>query len=187
MSGYVPMAQRMRAPVVTVTVKVGLDEWVVVSRGALGRQVDLCTAGLSGCVAVVLMSAGQACLSHVFSACDNDGAWTLYQHQLELPVTVMRQISPVTSAALVYSEGTPKFLPGKIREWLTGLVGGDSVREFQASGVRISWHSLGYWAVISKEADANQAAYTHGYLTTASGTASIDNWGSLSGSSSRAS
>ncbi|MCP4110330.1 MAG: hypothetical protein GY749_33210 [Desulfobacteraceae bacterium] len=41
-------------------VKVGLDQWIVAGTGT-----ELCTDGLSGCVAVMLFSRTQACLAFV--------------------------------------------------------------------------------------------------------------------------
>jgi hypothetical protein len=170
---------------VTVTVKVGLDEWIIVNAPSLGKEVDLCTDGLSGCVGLVLISDKQACLAHVFSDCDSEQKWAKYKAQLERPLAAMQIISPLAEAAAVSSEGSVFWLRDKLVEWISPVVGTGNVRLLEDRGVRVSASKFGGWTVLQKSRDGMSTGrdndiYIHGFLGSSNAGANIVAWGKLS-------
>jgi len=106
-------------------VAVGLDQWVIAKRWSSGpgdaakpswterklpysprSNACLVTSGLSGCIAVGLVSEKLFCLAHVYSGCEK-GNWADYKHQLDLPLAVMGAKS-ITDVKLGYSDDVDK-------------------------------------------------------------------------------
>jgi hypothetical protein len=102
-------------------VAVGLDQWVIAKRWSTGpddaapknfmerrlahsprSNACLVTSGLSGCIAVGLVSQQSFCLAHVYSGCEKSN-WASYKHQLDLPVAVMGAAA-IATVMLGYSD-----------------------------------------------------------------------------------
>jgi hypothetical protein len=80
---------------------VTIDEWLVIGNGT-GH--GLVTAGLSGCVAVALVTSSRCLLAHVFSACELK-TWRTYKPKLMEMVRALKDDGEkMTQAALVYSD-----------------------------------------------------------------------------------
>lgn len=140
-------------PSVTVMVKVGLDEWVVAESPQGGRTVQLCTDGLSGCVAVALTSATRAGLMHVFSGCSNDGEWEKYQPKIAEALNAMGVAMGAMEAELVYSDDNKTWLCLKLEAWLKERAL-KAVRVSGGSGIRLFPDAhLGGWDCLVKESD----------------------------------
>jgi hypothetical protein len=103
-------------------VKIGLNEWAIANRWSTGAhdaaplsfaekrdkrqfskvsKVRLVTSGLSGCIAVGLLSEDKFSLMHVFSDCSKTN-WDQYQEQMAKCATMMG--GPITSAFVGYSD-----------------------------------------------------------------------------------
>lgn len=79
------------------TVKIGMDQWVVANANA---GTTLYTAGLSGCVALILQSNRQIALTHVASDAHRHN-FQRYEFELDLMLVAMRGVSPVTRASMI--------------------------------------------------------------------------------------
>lgn len=112
-------------------IRVGLDQWIAVAgtnpqSQSPGHLVGLNTAGLSGCVAIGLCWGDAVSLAHVYSDCaeqtwlSNRGA-PGYLDTLNAAYDECRRMWPQAddpSGVVVYSEGTPAWLPRQLKQWL---------------------------------------------------------------------
>jgi len=127
-------------------IRVGLDQWIVVNGvtrdgHGLPERVGLNTNGLSGCVAIGMRWGNMLSLAHVYSGCDV-GTWTPahgggYLATLDSAFEGSRRVSGMVEgrdieAVLYYSEGTQKWLPNQLYEWLL-TKGVDAPEESAAS------------------------------------------------------
>lgn len=111
-------------------IRVGLDQWITVEgtnpdSTSPGRRVGLNTAGLSGCVAIGLAWDDLVSLAHVYSDC-TAATWTVngtgpgYLQTLTDAFQATHRLRPQSkpNGVIVYSEGTPPWLPRQLSEWL---------------------------------------------------------------------
>lgn len=112
-------------------IRVGLDQWITVAgtnpqSQSPGHLVGLNTAGLSGCVAIGLGWGDLITLAHVYSDCSQqtwlpNGDSQGYLHALNAAFDASRSLRPhVTEpdGMIVFSDGTPEWLPRQIGQWL---------------------------------------------------------------------
>ncbi|MFK3647788.1 hypothetical protein ACI2IY_05045 [Lysobacter enzymogenes] len=152
-------------------IRVGLDQWIAVKGNHPQSQwreqlVGLNTAGLSGCVAVGLGWDDVISLAHVYSDCTEstwlaNGAGPGYLETLTDAFRATQLLRPHAkpSGVLVYSEGTPPWLPTQLYNWLDGL--GVDVPEESSPACRI-WTEGGNlkWALTLAEDPARNNDYT---------------------------
>ncbi|QWP77077.1 hypothetical protein J5226_01330 [Lysobacter sp. K5869] len=118
-------------------IRVGLDQWIAVSgtnpnSTSRGHLVGLNTAGLSGCVAIGLAWDDVISLAHVYSDC-TEATWLAngngpgYMQTLTAAFHATSALRPQArpSGVLVYSEGTPRWLPRQLGDWLAEAHGVD--------------------------------------------------------------
>ena len=155
-------------------IRVGLDQWVIVSPSSAGYAMSLCTDGLSGCVALAFVSSAQACLAHVSSDLNADN-WPAYRHQLELPCAVMGKL---TQVRLVHGDHQQTPRVTLLQKWALDKT--ENVQIVKGSGMLVSSDGGGGWSYhVKTTGDRN---YTD-YVSTTT-TAKMDNWGKLSSSAS---
>lgn len=153
-------------------IRVGLDEWFAVEgvnpqSKSPERLVGLNTAGLSGCVAVGLGWGDVVSLAHVYSDCteqtwlSNRGA-PGYLQTLTAAYEACQRLRPRVSGpsgVVVYSEGTPAWLPRQLQQWLYAR--GVDCEEGLSPTCRV-WVRDGrlYWASQLAENTADNNHYT---------------------------
>ncbi|KRB10894.1 hypothetical protein [Lysobacter sp. Root690] len=112
-------------------IRVGLDQWIMVNGqhrdgpGQPVQQVGLNTAGLSGCVAIGMGWGEMMSLAHVYSDC-TAATWTPadgsagYLQALDQAFAGSHALVPQAKpqAVLYWSEGTPRWLPRQLYNWL---------------------------------------------------------------------
>lgn len=158
-------------------VKVGLDQWIVTS---VTKPVDLITNGLSGCVALGMVSPEQFCLAHVFSDC-TEKTWAEYEPQLENLFQVMEKEGKLKEASLTISEGTPNWLPETLKNWLLEKeLPNNKILTYHASGCRLAYSSAMNEVEVFEYEHDNKELYTKGYSKASNAGQFIDAWGRLS-------
>ncbi|QQP95404.1 hypothetical protein [Lysobacter enzymogenes] len=152
-------------------IRVGLDQWIAVKgtnpdSKSPGHLVGLNTAGLSGCVAIGLALDDVIALAHVYSNCTAatwlaNGAGPGYLDTLTEALNTTRSLRPQArpSGVLVFSEGTPRWLPRELGEWLYGH--GIDPEEGESAACRI-WTDNGRlgWSKTLAEDPADNNNYT---------------------------
>lgn len=153
-------------------IRVGLDEWFAVEgvnpqSESPDHLVGLNTAGLSGCVAIGLCWGDVVSLAHVYSDCteqtwlSNRGA-PGYLQTLTAAYEACQRLRPRVSepdGLVVYSEGTPAWLPRQLKQWLRAR--GVDYQEGLSPTCRV-WVRGGqlYWASQLAEDPADVNNYT---------------------------
>lgn len=168
-------------------IRVGLDQWIAVKgtnpdSTSRDHLVGLNTAGLSGCVAIGLALDDVISLAHVYSNCTAatwlaNGAGPGYLQTLTDALNATRSLRPQArpQGVLVYSEGTPAWLPRELGEWLYGH--GIDPEEGQSATCRV-WTENGRLGWSSKLAE--DPADNNNYTTSANAAAAILAYGALS-------
>jgi hypothetical protein len=156
----------------TTTVKVSLDEWAEMRRGA---NAELMTDGLSGCVAVAIRTDDKIALTHVYSDAYNfkrnehgeEDRFDAYKSQLGEFVASVGSRDAIREVHLVHNgnpvaERRERNLAGMIEDHLvkTGAVHGDRIRTHIDSGCTITDSDF-----YTKSRD-NQQLYVRGYTNT---------------------
>lgn len=128
----------------TATVKVSLDEAIVIDRRA---NAELMTDGLNGCVAVALKSGDRIGMTHVFS--DALSRFDDYREPLRAFAREVANGGTITEAYIVHNgnalaPGHDRTLPQMIRQTLAeqGLVRAGGFVEKACNGCTLSEHGL---------------------------------------------
>lgn len=162
-------------------VKVGLNQWVV----ANNNDAELVTDGLSGCIGVVIWTDHQFCLAHVYSDYSNANKAN-YNHQLSLPVAVMRHRGEIKGCAVAYSDVVDLPRARLVLDWCRTL-GAATYEQYRTPGVRVFYQNP-YGCMIMEKGEDDPSLYRlqNGALTTSTGVAHITNWGKLAANASEA-
>lgn len=176
-------------------IRVGLDQWIAVAgtnpdSKSRGHLVGLNTAGLSGCVAIGLSWGDVISLAHVYSNCTSatwlaNGTAPGYLQTLSAAFQATRALRPQVqpSGVIVYSEGTPRWLPRQLGEWLAETHGVDP-EEGMSATCRI-WVENGRLGWSTKLAE--DPADNNNYTTSANAAAPILAYQALSADAAAAS
>lgn len=168
-------------------IRVGLDQWIMVNShrgsGQSAQRIELNTAGLSGCVAVGISWGHMISLAHVYSAC-TAATWTPadssagYLHALNEAFAGSRalMLKGRPEAVLYWSEGTPRWLPRQLYDWLDAR--DIEVNEEEAPNCRIWLDDDGRlkWSANLAELPAD----VNNYTTSANAAATIQFYKALS-------
>lgn len=157
-------------------VKVGVDQWAIAT---IASGTELLTEGLSGCVALALISDSRFALAHVSSDCD-DSNKAAYLVQLQL---LFSRMGTVQKAILTCNQspgatGPVGWLPRFLTNWLASN-GVKNVQQYQDTGCRVLNDAMGCGVVTINE-DDDRDDYTRGYLTVSGANGAAEAVGTLS-------
>ncbi|BAV99856.1 hypothetical protein [Lysobacter enzymogenes] len=154
-------------------IRVGLDQWMAVAGSnpqsqAPGHLVGLNTSGLAGCVAVGLGWGDVISLAHVYSDCTAatwvaNGVGPGYMQTLTAAYDATQLLRPHVrpTGVIVYSDGTPAWLPRQLMQWLEERAVDIEIEEGEGASCRV-WISQGRfgWSYNLAENPADNNNYT---------------------------
>jgi hypothetical protein len=96
-------ANRAKVQDPDAVIVVGMDQWVLTDTS---KKAAVCTSGIIGCIGLAFIGGNKACATHILDGFEEESVWPEYQHQLDLPLTIMgrvdRAIIVASSSIYVY-------------------------------------------------------------------------------------
>lgn len=128
------------------TFQIAIDEFIIVEKG---HQLQICTDGLAGCVALVLDGGDRCALTHINSAHDDEEKFLKIRPKLN---QMLETVGIPVYATVAHAQVPSRFLRPRVEQWLQ-IKKARTEPKLEDTGGVIVMYQQGAWTAKKKVSD----------------------------------